>query len=297
MIDFFFISICRFKVFNLLKARDHIYKEIVDKAVECIKKQEIANNCSKSKIVIEISNRPEDERIADAKTSNAQKLNEMFMEKLAEIDYKVHVVKGFNLLDAYSLISSINKVGTNQFFDKSDLVSSNLVVPLCCNEPTAKLAVANLCSRIGLRAYDLGKLDSSIKLELANQTTFNNWFYPSIYSLFLLVVTFVIMFFTNFLFPKKPLTFTEYLNNFSPLSHLNKVLGYTSLQQLAFIYLASVFAGIYQLKYGTKYRRFPPYLDYWLNVGSLYGKLRCLFFIKKCRLNPRCFFNFHFTVS
>ena len=55
------------------------------------------------------------------------------------------------------------------------------------------------------------------------------------------------------------------------MSHLNKVLGFSSLQILAFVYLGSVLAGIYQLKNGTKYQRFPQYLDFWLSTRKQFG--------------------------
>jgi hypothetical protein len=58
----------------------------------------------------------------------------------------------------------------------------------------------------------------------------------------------------------------KFIAKFSPLEHLNKVLGFSSLQLLAFVYCGSVMAAIYQLKYGTKYKRFPKYLDFWLKT-------------------------------
>jgi DMSO/TMAO reductase YedYZ heme-binding membrane subunit len=66
-------------------------------------------------------------------------------------------------------------------------------------------------------------------------------------------------------------SFAKYLEDFSLLSHTNKVLGYTSLQLLAMVYLANVFASIYQLRWKTKYKRFPKWLDYWLRTRKQYG--------------------------
>lgn len=77
------------------------------------------------------------------------------------------------------------------------------------------------------------------------------------------------VFWIYFWFPKKPVSFQTYLKDFSLLSHLNKVLGFSSLQILAFVYLGSVFASLNQLKSGTKYQRFPPYLDFWLSTSKL----------------------------
>ena len=63
----------------------------------------------------------------------------------------------------------------------------------------------------------------------------------------------------------------EYLCKFSLLSHANKVFGFTALQLLAFVYLASVFASVYQLINGTKYKRFPKYLDNWMKTRKQFG--------------------------
>ena len=262
-----------------VNAKDQIYEEIVSKIIESIKKQKSKE--LKSKIVIEISNRSDDEDLRKVKTSNAQKLDGMFFSKLNEssiFNYKIHVVKGFNLIDAYSLSSFIDTSGKKDFYDKSDLLNTNLVVPLCGNEASAKTAVIDLCHKIGLRAYDLGQLsDSSLKLELTNRKTFDSWYYPSLISLGFLAFNFTWIFLNYYFFPKKPHTFVEYLDRFSLLSHLNKVLGYTALQQLAFVYLASIFASIYQLKNSTKYQHFPNYLDFWLKTRKQLGLWAFLF--------------------
>jgi len=74
-----------------------------------------------------------------------------------------------------------------------------------------------------------------------------------------------------FIFPKNPQTLKQYIDGFSILSHLNKVLGFTSLQLLAWIYFGSVLATIFQLKNGTKYKQFPKLLDIFLKHRKQYG--------------------------
>lgn len=263
-------------VFVAVNAKESIYRDIVDKIVEKIVKQKKnSSDETRSKIVIEISNHSDDEDLSIIKISNAQILEDIFLNKLSQsniFDYKIRLVKGFNLIDAYSLSSFIDTTGEKNFYDKADLVSTNLIVPLCGNCTHAKSAVIDLCHRIGLRAYDFGKLDGpSLKLEFTNRKTFESWYSPSMLSLAFLAFNFTWIFINYYLFPKKPHTFKEYLERFSLLSHLNKVLGYTALQQLAFVYLASVFASVYQLKYGTKYHHFPKYLDYWLKTRKQFG--------------------------
>lgn len=103
---------------------------------ENIINQNMPDSEMRSKIVVEISNRLEDEQIKEVKMSNAQMLDDMFFEKLNNaniFNYKVNVVKAFNLIDVYSLSSFIDTTGSRNFYDKADLMSANLVVPVCGN--------------------------------------------------------------------------------------------------------------------------------------------------------------------
>ena len=61
------------------------------------------------------------------------------------------------------------------------------------------------------------------------------------------------------------------------LGHLNKCLGYSSLQLLAFVYSGSSIASVYQLSYGTKYKRFPKCLDFILKSRKQFGLWAFLF--------------------
>lgn len=270
-----------------VQAKDTIYQDVVTKIVENIKKRKSINEkknsttINKSKIVIDISNRLENEKLNQIKVSNAQKLSNLFTDKLKESNisnYKINVVKGFNLINAYSLSSFIDTSGQKNFYDKNDLVNTNLIVPLCGDDTNSKQMIMDLCNKIGLHAYDLGSLKgAALKLELSNKHTFDSWYYPSIYSMLFFAFNFTWIFLIYYIFPKKPHTFAQYLDGFSLLSHLNKVLGYTSLQQLAFVYLGTIIASIYQLKNSTKYQHFPKYLDFWLTHRKQFGLWAFLF--------------------
>ena len=224
------------------------YENFVSEIMSCLNEN---NSQKKTKIVIEISNLKDSDNLKSLKISNAEKLNSLFKEKISEknLNYPIHVVKGFNLINAHSM--SLFLYETN----KTNLTNCDLTVPIAGNDRHAKQKVIELCSNIGLKANDIGLLKSSLKLELANKLTFDEWKYPTFFSLVYFFVNFVWEFFHNFIFTKKPTTFDEYLKKFSLMSFIIKSSGFTSLYLLAFVYLGHVIACIYQLKYGTKYKK------------------------------------------
>ena len=134
-----------------------------------------------------------------------------------------------------------------------------------------------LIRKIGYEANDIGDLKQATKLEYSNESVFSEWFYPSIFSLLFFLFNFIWVFIHYYYFPKKEKTFVQYVKDFSLLSHLNKVLGFTSLQLLAWVYFGSVLASIVQLINGTKYKRFPKCLDTFLKNRKQYGLWAFLF--------------------
>ncbi|XP_066539640.1 STEAP1 protein-like isoform X2 [Hoplias malabaricus] len=61
-----------------------------------------------------------------------------------------------------------------------------------------------------------------------------------------------------------------------PILVLNKVLPWTSITLLAFVYLPGVLASLLQLHRGTKYSRFPMWLENWMGVRKQLGLLAFL---------------------
>ena len=202
-----------------------------------------------------------DKNTKKSNISNAERLNNCLETKLSEANIRnthITIVKGFNLLNAYSMSSNV--------------VKGNIeTIPLASDDLESKEYIMKLCSQIGFQAIDMGGLKNSNQLELANNSTFVEWKYPSLICILFLITNFVWTFFMYFLFPKRPKSFGKFLEDFSPLSHLNKVFGYTSLQILAFVYFAGIIASFYQLRNGTKYKLFPKYLDFWLKTRKQFG--------------------------
>nr|XP_026255142.1 metalloreductase STEAP1 isoform X1 [Urocitellus parryii]XP_026255143.1 metalloreductase STEAP1 isoform X1 [Urocitellus parryii] len=62
-----------------------------------------------------------------------------------------------------------------------------------------------------------------------------------------------------------------------PILVINKVLPVVSITLLALVYLPGVIAAIVQLRNGTKYKKFPPWLDRWMLTRKQFGLLSFFF--------------------
>ncbi|XP_015667339.1 metalloreductase STEAP1 [Protobothrops mucrosquamatus] len=62
-----------------------------------------------------------------------------------------------------------------------------------------------------------------------------------------------------------------------PVLVINKVLPVVSITLLALVYLPGILAAGFQFHYGTKYRRFPPWLDRWMLSRKQFGLLSFFF--------------------
>lgn len=229
------------------------------------------------KVVIEISNWLSSQDLKTRTISNAEKLQNMFNQKLegSTITYKIAVVKAFNLLSSYS-ISSIYDEQSN---DKDSLTTSyHQLVPVAGDNPNANELVISFCKLIGFTAYEIGSLSqAALKLEASNLTLFGRWHKATVFCLLAYVFNAALTFWNYYFFPKQPRTNPEphnlknYLKEFNPLSFINKTTGFTSLQLLTVVYLAYIVASIYQLTYGTKYKKFPRWLDLWMKSRKHIG--------------------------
>lgn len=62
-----------------------------------------------------------------------------------------------------------------------------------------------------------------------------------------------------------------------PIEIVNKTLPIVAITLLSLVYLSGLIAAAYQLYYSTKYRRFPPWLDNWLQCRKQLGLLSFFF--------------------
>lgn len=172
--------------------------------------------------------------------SNASRLADMFPES--------SVVKGFNTISAWTLQTG-PRDGSRQVF-------------LCSDDHRAKLSVMQLCRRMGFVPVDYGTLSSALDIENLPFHLFPSWHVP-VLCLFALFVFFYLYNFTrDVLHPYV----TQGKNLFYklPIDTVNVTLPCVALVMLSLVYLPGLVASVVQLWRGTKYRRFPPWLDRWL---------------------------------
>lgn len=235
------------------------YESFVSEINKFKNEQQLKNRpLSKEVILVELSNSSEPGQAV----SNAEKLAKLIGYNLNFDSLRVNLIKGFNLVDAYSISFESGEKGSNE-----------LIVPICGDDLKSKEILSKLCSRLNIKTNDIGKLEhNALYLEKLNKETFIEWQMPSFICILYFIINFIWMFFHYYMFPKKPIeSFHKYLLKTSLLELANKVLGLSALQLLAFVYLSSALAAIFQLAYKTKYRRFPNWLDFILRSRKQFG--------------------------
>ncbi|XP_034549849.1 metalloreductase STEAP3 [Notolabrus celidotus] len=201
------------------------------------------------KVLVDVSNASS---VGGRGRSNAERLAEMFP--------KSSVVKGFNVVSAWSL-----QVGAHD---------GSRQVLICSDCSASKASVLQLARRLGFTPVDLGGLCASRNIEEAPLILFPSWGRPVLTTFLLFLFFYGYNFFRHILLP--------YLdkgeNNFYqlPLVTVNETLPSVALVTLAIVYLPGVLAALLQLVTGTKYQRFPVWLDRWLCSRKQLGLLSFL---------------------
>jgi len=206
----------------------------------------------KGKVVVDVSNRT----TVKAKTQESQ------AEYLAKLLPHSSVVKAFNTLSAYSLTNG-GQQGSKQVFVAGDDV-------------TARDLVTRVVRGAGFTPVDMGCLASARSIEDIPVSVFPLWRVPFYIHLsifcFLYILGFV-KFQICWPITWGHGTFLWHLWNHIPMDNMNKALAVHALNTLALCYLPGVLAGWLQLYRGTKYSRFPAWLDTWLKIRKQLGLL------------------------
>ncbi|XP_010888509.1 metalloreductase STEAP3 [Esox lucius] len=195
--------------------------------------------------------------------SNGTKINkdkESYAEQLANLFPESSVVKGFNVISAWSLQTG-PRDGSRQ-------------VLICGDSSRAKNAVIDICHSLGFTPVDTGRLSSAREIENAPLYLFPSWRPPFLSTL----VVFLFFYAYNFLRDVLHPYVTEGKSAFykMPVEVVNVSLPSAALVTLALVYLPGLIAAFLQLSWGTKYRRFPGWLDCWLRLRKQLGL--CAFF-------------------
>jgi len=185
-------------------------------------------------------------------------------EHLAALFPSSPVVKAFNTLSAYSLEGGGHQ-GTTQVYIAGDHVE-------------AKERVARLVVSLGLSPVDRGSLQAARGIEDIPLQLFPLWRAP----LMVHMAIFALLYTLSFLKFQVcwPLTWSDTflweLWNHIPMDNMNKTLAVHALVTLALCYLPGVLAAWLQIYRGTKYSRFPGWLDRWLKMRKQLGLLMLL---------------------
>ncbi|XP_058232346.1 metalloreductase STEAP4 isoform X1 [Hemibagrus wyckioides] len=172
-----------------------------------------------------------------------------------------HVVKAFNTISAWSL--------------QSGGLDANRQVLICGNNVDAKQAVVDITHSLGLTAVDRGSLRVASELEDLPLQLFPLWRLPLRISAGLLGAVFLYVLIRDVGYAgaveKKDKSFRIMI------SLANKVFPTVALVMLALCYLPGIIAAFVQLYNGTKYRRFPDWLDRWMLCRKQLGLLALAF--------------------
>ncbi|XP_072253900.1 metalloreductase STEAP3 [Leuresthes tenuis] len=201
------------------------------------------------KVLVDVSNAT---RIKGGAQSNAERLAELFPQS--------RVVKGFNVVSAWALQTGAHD-GSRQ-------------VLICSDCSDSKATVLQLARGLGFSPVDMGGLCASTDIEEAPLILFPSWSCPILATFLLFLFFYVYSFLRNVLLPY--LDHGE--NNFYklPLVTVNETLPAVALVTLALVYLPGLLAAGFQLGRGTKYKRFPDWLDRWLCRRKQLGLLSFL---------------------
>ncbi|XP_068102434.1 metalloreductase STEAP3 isoform X2 [Hyperolius riggenbachi] len=169
-------------------------------------------------------------------------------EYLASLFPQCTVVKAFNVVSAWALQSG-PKDGNKQ-------------VLICSDSLEARSHVANLSRAMGFIPVDMGALCAAREIENVPLRLLPLWKVPAI----LATCLFLFFYLYNFLRLVLHPYLVENKNKFykMPIDVVNVTVPCVAYVMLSLVYMPGVLAACYQLRNGTKYRRFPHWLDEWL---------------------------------
>jgi len=209
------------------------------------------------KIVVDVSNR----------NSVHSKMVISHAEYLQRLLPTSAVVKAFNVLSAYVLESG-GIQGSKEVFYAGDIQA-------------AKLKVNDLIRQMGYLPVDRGSIRSAREIEDIPVRQFPEWKTPLVISVVLFIVDFLLSF-GKFqicwtLSWDKIETFGDNWNwkrwNTIPTTTVNVTLAVHAITMLSLCYIPGLIASYLQLIRGTKYSRFPNWLDKWLRMRKQLGLL------------------------
>ncbi|CAL8398406.1 unnamed protein product [Arctogadus glacialis] len=199
------------------------------------------------KILVDVSN---NRRVNQYPESNA--------EYLASLLPQAVVVKGFNVISAWAMQQICPKDASRQVF-------------ICSDSLEARQHVMELARRLHFQPVDMGALSSARDIENIPVRLFPAWRGPVLSSVALSIFFFAYSFARDIVHPYSKRGQSDFYK--IPVEMVNRTLPAVAITLLALVYLAGQLAAGHQLYHGTKYRRFPHWLEGWLQCRRQLGLL------------------------
>lgn len=154
---------------------------------------------------------------------------------------------------------------------------THFVFPFCLFQ-NVDMQVANPSEAVALfdlhQAHHFGEFEHSSE-QHCKQDLFPKWHLPMKIASVISLLTFIYTSMRDVIYPfinRKENVFYKI-----PILVINKVLPVTSITLLALVYLPGILAAGFQLYFGTKYKRFPQWLDRWMSSRKQFGLLSFFF--------------------
>ncbi|XP_023821384.1 metalloreductase STEAP3 isoform X3 [Oryzias latipes] len=122
---------------------------------------------------------------------------------------------------------------------------------------------------MGFIPVDMGFLSSSLEVENLPHHLFPSWRIPVLCMLCLFIFFYLYNFIQEVIHPLVKTGKGAFYK--MPIEVVNASLPSVALVMLALVYLPGLFAAFIQLQWGTKYKRFPDWLDRWLTARKQFG--------------------------
>lgn len=193
------------------------------------------------KIVVDVSNR---DRPSES-NSNAEYLQCLIPH--------ASVVKAFNVISAYAM--------------ENDYSTSSRQVFIASNNEHSRVSISNIARNMGFMPVDFGGLLGARRIEKHPLRLFPEWRGPvgfaiAVFNAWLLYLIYI------YYIEKSEFKWEQIF-----VKVMNKAICMTGITTLSVTYLASSFATVFQLYYGTKHIRFSRWLDKWLKNRKQLGVL------------------------
>lgn len=158
------------------------------------------------------------------------------------------VVKAFNTISAWAL--------------QSGGLDANRQVLVCGDRADAKQLVVDIAQALGFTALDKGSLKAAAEIEDIPLQLFPLWRLPLWIAIGLTAFIFFYVLIRDVIYER--VTNDKDIAFRIMISIANKAFPIVALVMLSLCYLPGALAGFLQIYNGTKYRRFPDWLDRWM---------------------------------